>query len=81
MLCGRIPITTDIGRNRELIDDNLTGFVARGATIELLDEVLERAWAMRDQWKAMGQLAGQQIRQRYPADPIREFADKISRLA
>jgi glycosyltransferase involved in cell wall biosynthesis len=81
MLCRRIPITTNIGRNLELIDDNQTGFVARGATIELLDDALERAWAKRDQWRSMGRLAGHTIRQRYPADPIREFADKLSRLS
>ena len=38
MLCNRIAITTDIGRNRELLDDNESGFVAAGATVELLDE-------------------------------------------
>jgi glycosyltransferase involved in cell wall biosynthesis len=80
MLCNRIAITTDIGRNRELMDDNDSGFVAAGATIDLLDDALERAWEKRDQWKEMGQLAGKHIRQRYPEDPIREFADKIKGL-
>jgi glycosyltransferase involved in cell wall biosynthesis len=81
MLCNRIAITTDIGRNRELIDDNESGFIADGATINLLDDALERAWQKRDQWKQMGQLAGQHIRERYPQDPIRDFADKIYSLA
>ncbi len=80
MLCNRIAITTDIGRNRELIDDNESGFVADGATINLLDDALERAWQKRDQWKEMGQLAGQHIRDRYPEDPIGDFADKIHSL-
>lgn len=77
MLCNRIAITTDIGRNRELMDDNESGFIAAGATIELLDEALERAWQKRNQWQSMGEKAGQHIRARYPEDPIREFADKI----
>ena len=81
MLCNRIAITTAIGRNRELIDDNESGFIASGATIDLLDDALERAWEKRDQWEQMGQLAGEHIRQRYPKDPIREFADKITSLA
>ncbi len=81
MMCNRIAITTDIGRNRELMDDNESGFVALGATIELLDEALERAWQQRHQWREMGELAGKHIRARYPADPIREFADKITQLA
>lgn len=81
MLCNRVSITTDIGRNRELIDDNDSGFVALGATVDLLDEALERAWQKRKDWKQMGELAGQHIRERYPKDPIREFADKITKLA
>ena len=77
MMCQRIAISTDIGRNRELIDDNESGFIAAGATVELVDDALERAWQKREQWQAMGQLAGRQIRERYPTDPVAEFADKI----
>ncbi len=81
MLCNRIGIVTDIGRNRELIDDGQSGFVADGPFVRLLDDALERAWQRRNEWQAMGQLAGRQIRERYPEDPIREFADRILHLA
>lgn len=80
MMCNRIAISTDIGRNQELIDDGDSGFVAAGPTVELIDEVLERAWQKREQWQAMGLLAGRQIRERYPADPVGEFAAKIKGL-
>ena len=81
MLCNRIAITTDIGRNRELIDDNQSGFVALGATVDLLDEAMERAWQKRTQWQQMGELAGKLIRERYSDDPIRDFAGDIKLLA
>ncbi|MFK7766532.1 MAG: glycosyltransferase family 4 protein [Mariniblastus sp.] len=81
MLCNRIAITTDIGRNRELIDDNESGFVALGPTVELLDEALERAWQRRNEWRQMGELAGKLIRERYSDDPVRDFAGDIKRLA
>lgn len=81
MLCNRMAITTDIGRNRELIDDNESGFIAAAPTVEILDDALERAWRQRDRWQEIGQLAGQQIRQRYPLDPIAEFADRLISLA
>lgn len=80
MLCQRIAITTDIGRNRELMTDNESGFLAAAAKAELIDDAMERAWQQRDRWQEMGQLAGKQIRERYPADPIREYADKILAL-
>lgn len=80
MMCNRMAITTAIGRNCELIDDNESGFIAPGATIELLDECLERAWAKREQWESIGRLAGKHIRERYPADPISEFKSRIKGL-
>lgn len=80
MLCGRICIATDTGRNRELMDDGKSGFIASSATVSELDATLERAWAQRTQWKAMGELAGQTIRQRYSPDPVGDYANKIKQL-
>jgi glycosyltransferase involved in cell wall biosynthesis len=80
MLCNRMGIVTDTGRNRELIDDGETGFVADGPIVKLIDDALERAWTKRSQWRAMGQLAGQRIRNRYPRDPIRQFTDRLLNL-
>ena len=62
-------------------DEGASGFVAAGATVGLIDDVLERAWQKREQWQEMGRLAGQHIRERYPADPILEFANQIRGLA
>ena len=80
MLCNRLAITTNLGRNDELMDDNESGFIAEGATVRLLDDALERAWAKRDQWREIGQLAGQHIRARYSMDPVGEYADHIEAL-
>ena len=80
MLCGRFAITTNLGRNAELMDDNESGFIAEGATVPLFDEALERAWAKRDQWQQIGQLARQHIRERYREDPVGEYTDQILSL-
>jgi glycosyltransferase involved in cell wall biosynthesis len=77
MLCGRVPITTNTGRAAELIDDDKCGFIAPAATAELLDQVLERAWARRNDWRAMGQLAAETIRTRHSLRPAEDFADQI----
>jgi glycosyltransferase involved in cell wall biosynthesis len=81
MLCGRMPITTDVGRAAELIDDGKSGFVAPAATANLIDEVLERAWQRRHDWRAMGQEAARAIRQRHSLKPGEDFADRILALA
>ena len=77
MLCGRVPITTNTGRAAELIDNNECGFIAPAATEELLDEVLERAWNRREDWRAMGQLAAKAVRARHSLEPARDFAEQI----
>ena len=77
MMCGRVPITTDVGRAGELIDDNENGFIAAAATEALLDEALERAWKHRDDWRAMGQRAANAIRSRHSLYPAEDFADRI----
>ncbi|MEX0611079.1 MAG: glycosyltransferase family 4 protein [Pirellulales bacterium] len=77
MMCGRVPITTRVGRAAELIDDNQSGFLAPAATAELVDEVLERAWQRRHDWQHMGQLAAGAIRQRHSLRPAEDFADRI----
>jgi glycosyltransferase involved in cell wall biosynthesis len=77
MMCGRMPIVTNVGRVGELVDDNRCGFVAAASTVELLDEALERAWQRRDQWQAMGQLAAAAIRQRHSLQPPHDFAAHV----
>jgi glycosyltransferase involved in cell wall biosynthesis len=77
MMCGRVPITTKVGRAAELIDDNRSGFLAPAATAELVDEVLERAWQRRHEWQRMGQLAARAIRERHSLRPAEDFADRI----
>jgi glycosyltransferase involved in cell wall biosynthesis len=81
MLCGRTPITTNVGRAAELIDDNVSGFIAPAATVELLDEVLERAWQRREDWQTMGQRAAQAIRERHSLRPAEDFAERILAVA
>lgn len=81
MLCNRIVITTDTGRNRELIREGETGFIAPAAHADLLDEALERAWQVRHRWQDMGIQAGQDIRRNYTANPVGDFADRLVQSA
>jgi glycosyltransferase involved in cell wall biosynthesis len=81
MLCGRVPIATNVGRVAELVDDNRHGFVAPAATSELIDDALERAWQRRHEWQAMGQLAAAAIRQRHSLRPAEDFADAVLAVA
>jgi glycosyltransferase involved in cell wall biosynthesis len=77
MMCGRTPIVTNVGRVGELVDDNRTGFIAPAPTAELVDDAMERAWQLRHEWKSMGALAAQTIRQRHSQNPPADFAEAL----
>ena len=47
MLCGRPSIVTDVAGHRELVRDNVNGFLAKAPTVELLNEAMNRAWENR----------------------------------
>ena len=81
MMCGRLGITTDVGGIPEVLEDNITGFMAQGACFTAIDETLERAWLRRDEWENIGKKASVSIRQLIPPDPERLFADKLLQLS
>ena len=80
MLCGRPCIVTDVAGNTEVVEDNVTGFVAAAPTPALLDEAMERAWDRRHDWQSMGQAAARRIRELIPRDPVGEFLKNIHQV-
>ncbi len=80
MLCGRVPIVTDVGGNAELVEDNSTGFISAAPTVQHFDDALERAWARRHDWREIGQRAGIAVRKIVPPDPAGVFAQRLLEL-
>jgi len=80
-LCARPAVVTDVAGNAEVVDDPLTGFIAKAPTVACLGEALERAWQRRADWHALGQAAADRIRRIVPADPGLDFAREIARAA
>jgi glycosyltransferase involved in cell wall biosynthesis len=70
MLSGRFAVVTDVGGNREVIEDGATGFLASAPTEDALDAALERAWSRRSEWRAIGATASRAIRALVPRDPV-----------
>jgi glycosyltransferase involved in cell wall biosynthesis len=81
MLCSRPVIVTDIAGNREIVEDNVTGFIAEAPSVASLDEAMERAWARRREWSAMGQRAAASVRSKVPPCPSEVFTDALLRIA
>ena len=81
MLCARPSIVTDVAGNAELVEHGVSGFVAGGATVGLLDRALEDAWQRREEWQQMGRMARQRITSLVPADPVRQFCDLLTQTS
>jgi glycosyltransferase involved in cell wall biosynthesis len=81
MSCGRPAVVTDVGGNAELCVDGETGFVASAAAVGPLDEALERAWARRGDWPALGRAARARVLQIIPSDPVAVFCGLLEKIA
>ncbi len=81
MLSGRVPIVTNVAGNPEVVDDNVTGFLAAAATEDAVDEALERAWQARDRWPEIGRAAAASIRELVPPDPAGTLAGRLLDIA
>ncbi len=75
MLCGRVPIVTDVGGNTEVVQDPDTGFIAAGATVAQVADALERAWGAREQWRSIGATAAERIAAFVPEDVESRLAE------
>jgi len=80
MLCGRPAIVTDVGGNRELIRDGVNGFMVKAPTVELLDEMMNRAWENRHRLKEMGEQAAIDVRKFVSPDPTEDFVRELLSL-
>jgi glycosyltransferase involved in cell wall biosynthesis len=80
MLCGRPGIVTDVGGSRELVRDGVNGFLAKAATVGLLDEAINRAWDSRNRLMEMGNTAAVDVRQWVSKDPAGDFARELITL-
>lgn len=80
MMAGRVTITTDVAGSAEVCTDGETGFIAAAPTEAAIDEAMERAWAARADWPAIGAAAAASIRTQVPPCPASAFADIVLRL-
>lgn len=79
MMAGRPVITTDAGGNAELLEDNVSGYIAQPFETSL-DGAMERAWQHRIRWEDVGKNASQHVKSVVPPSPEILFGKKILNL-
>nr|WP_315209264.1 glycosyltransferase family 4 protein [uncultured Flavobacterium sp.] len=80
MLCKRLAIISNVSGNKELIEDNQTGFIAAAPRPEYVDEAMERAWQVRENWQQIGEEARRQLIKHIPENPALIFANKLTAI-
>ena len=78
--CNRAAVVTKTGGAAEIVTDNITGFIAQSATFNDVDEALERAWQVKEQWQQMGIQAGAAVRKLMPGNAIEKFNQQLMQL-
>lgn len=76
MMAGRPVITTDVGGNKEFLEEGETAFIGH-ANDQSFEEAMERAWQRRQCWAEMGEKASRSIRSRIHESPEKTFANQL----
>jgi glycosyltransferase involved in cell wall biosynthesis len=77
MSCGRPAIVTGVAGMKECVQDGKTGFIAKSANPDCLDEAMERAWQERQHWQKIGMLAAARVKELVPFEPVEVFAQNL----
>jgi glycosyltransferase involved in cell wall biosynthesis len=78
MAAGRMVITTVAGGSEDWIKSD-SGFITYPHA-HFINQTLEDAWAVRDQWQAMGENAFNYFNAHYPKNTIEQFVKTIQSI-
>jgi glycosyltransferase involved in cell wall biosynthesis len=77
MSLGRMVIAANAGGNAEIINNEVTGFIAEPNETDF-DKAMEIAWNRRSEWESIGLAASRHIAEQIPQSPERQFANLLN---
>jgi glycosyltransferase involved in cell wall biosynthesis len=66
---SRPVVVSDVGDMASWVLENVNGWIAENASVEQIDDVLEKAWLQREKWNEKGKASYKIFRQKYPDPP------------
>ncbi len=73
----RVVVATRVGGVEELLEDEISGFIAEFPAVSAIDDALERAWNRRTEWEQLGINAYNSIKAKHPADAVGYFINEL----
>ncbi len=80
MMCGRPVVTTDVGGNREVLEEGVSGWIAEGTTPQSLAEAMERCWEARKSWASMGARAHESAKRISDVQPSLRLLETLTEV-
>jgi len=77
MWLGRPVLATAVAGAPEEVIDGETGLLCAAATVECVDDLIDRAWGARDDFETMGVNAAARLRERMPTNPGKAFFEQF----
>jgi glycosyltransferase involved in cell wall biosynthesis len=70
---------SDVGDMPKWVEVDRNGWISKDASVESIENVLERAWGNRDRWEEMGKQSFELFRKKFPVVPEKYFLEQLER--
>ncbi len=77
MAMAKPLVVSDVGDMPEWVKEGENGWISANATVEGIDETLEKAWQSREQWAARGEASFRIFKEKFPAVPEAYFLKQL----
>lgn len=77
MIRGRLVVATDVGGTTEIIEDEMSGYIAKYPTVKAVSEALDRWWDDRGNWSRVAKEGTKSVNEFLKSTPGSEAIIKV----
>jgi glycosyltransferase involved in cell wall biosynthesis len=70
-------VVSDVGDMPKWVTDEVNGWISNNASVESINETLEKAWQKRERWEEMGKISYQLFKEKFPEIPEEFFLEQL----